>query len=50
MSGPFWLTGEQIKRPRPALPENRGKPRTDHRRVPSGVVHVRRNGLRGQDA
>jgi transposase len=50
MSGQFWLTDEQVERLRPHFPRARGKPRVDDRRVLSGIIHVKRNGLRWQDA
>ncbi len=50
MSGQFWLTHEQVERLRPHFPKARGKPRVDDRRVLSGIIHVKRNGLRWRDA
>lgn len=49
MSGPFWLTGEQVERLRPPFPKARGKPRVEDRRVLNGILHVLRNRLRWQD-
>jgi len=46
----FWLTDEQIERPRPLFPKSHGNPRVDDRRVLSGIVYVNRNGLRWRDA
>ena len=50
MTGQFWLTGKQVERLRSHFPKARGKPRVDDRRVLSGILHIRRNGLRWQDA
>ncbi len=50
MSGQFWLTHEQVERLRPHFPKPRGRPRVDDRRVLSGIIHVKRNGLRWRDA
>lgn len=49
MSGHFWLTEEQMERLRPFFPRSRGKPRVDDRRVLSGIVYVKRNGLQWKD-
>ena len=50
MSDRFWLTEEQVERLRPHFPKVRGKPRSDDRMVLSGIIHVKRNGLRWCDA
>lgn len=50
MSDQFWLTEEQVERLRPHFPRVRGKPRSDDRTVLSGIIHVKRNGLRWRDA
>ena len=50
MSDQFWLTGEQVERLRPHFPKVRGKARSDDRTVLSGIIHVKRNGLRWRDA
>lgn len=46
----FWLTEEQIALLRPYFPARNGKPRVDDRRVLSGIIFVKRNGLRWRDA
>ena len=50
MGDQFWLTEEQVERLRPHCPKVRGKARSDDRMVLSGIVHVKRNGLRWRDA
>jgi transposase len=50
MSDQVWLTEEQVERLRPHFPKARGKPRSDDRTVLSGIIHVKRNGLRWRDA
>ena len=50
MSGQFWLSEEQGERLRPHFPKVRGKARSDDRMVLSGIIHVKRNGLRWRDA
>ena len=50
MGDQFWLTGEQVERLRPHFPKARGKARSDDRTVLSGIIHVKRNGLRWRDA
>jgi transposase len=50
MTRRFWLTVEQVERLRPHFPKVRGKARADDRRVRSGIIHVKRNGLRWPDA
>lgn len=44
----FWLTMAQMVRL--SLPRSHGRPRVDDRRVPSGIAHVNRDGLRWRDA
>lgn len=46
----FWLTDDQMAALRPSLPTKGGKSRADDCRVLSGIVFVKRNGLRWQDA
>ncbi len=50
MSDLFWLSDQQFARMRPYFPLAHGVPRTDDRRVISGIIHVIRNGLRWRDA
>lgn len=50
MSGYFWLTDLQMERLRPFFPRFRGKPRVDDRRVLSGIIYVKKNGLQWKDA
>lgn len=50
MSDRFWLTQEQVERLRPHFPKVRGRARSDDRMVLSGIIHVKRNGLRWRDA
>ena len=50
MGDQFWLTQEQVERLRPHFPKVRGKARSDDRMVLSGIIHVKRNGLRWRDA
>lgn len=46
----FWLSNDQLARLHPFFPTRSGKPRADDRRVLSGIIHVKLNGLRWQDA
>ncbi|CAM4080795.1 Transposase [Palleronia rufa] len=46
MSGPFWPGDGQMVRPARSFPKPHGKPRTDDRRVFSGIIFINRNGLR----
>ena len=50
MSGHFWLCDEQMERLRPFFPKSQGKPRVDDRRVLSGIINVKKNGLQWKDA
>ncbi len=51
MSNLFWLTDEQLERLKPVFfPKSHGKPRVDDRRVLSGIIFIKRNGLRWCDA
>lgn len=50
MSEHFWLTEEQMDRLRPHFPKSRGKPRVDDRRVLSGIIYIKKNGLQWKDA
>ena len=45
MSEHFWLTEAQMERLRPFFPRSRGKRRVDDRRVLSGIIYVKKNGL-----
>lgn len=40
MSDMYWLTEEQMARLEPFLPKTQGKPRTDDRRVLSGITQA----------
>ncbi len=46
----FWLTDEQLQRLEPFFPKSRGRSRVDDRRMLSGIILVKRNGLRWRDA
>ena len=47
----FWLSEAQFERLRPLLPDKvRGVPRSDDRKVISGIVHVLKSGCRWADA
>ena len=47
----FWLSETQMERLRPLLPDKvRGVPRTDDRRVISGIIHILKSGCRWIDA
>ena len=50
MSSLFWLTDAQMNRLRLVFPRPHGKPRVDDRRVLSGIIFIKRNGLRWCDA
>ena len=50
MSGHLWLTDEQIDRLPPFFPKSRGKFRVDDRRVLSGIIYIKKNGLQWKDA
>lgn len=50
MSDLFWLSDRQFSRIRPYFPVSHGVPRTDDRKVISGIIHVIRNGMRWRDA
>jgi len=50
MSHVIWLSDQQFALMRPYFPLSHGVPRTDDRRVISGIIHVIRNGLRWCDA
>jgi transposase len=50
MSGHFWLTDEQMERLRPFFPKSRDKPRVDDRRVLSGIIYIKKNGLQWKGA
>lgn len=50
MAGEFWLSDAQWAVISPLLPTNQpGAPRTDDRRIISGIVHVLKVGCRWQD-
>jgi transposase len=46
MAGLFWLSDDEWAAIEPLLPRLGGKPRTDDRRVISGILHKFREGLR----
>ncbi|RBI82618.1 hypothetical protein DRV85_18565 [Rhodosalinus halophilus] len=46
----FWLTEEEMALLRPCFPTRNGMRRVDDRRVLSGIIFVKRNGLRWRDA
>ena len=50
MSDLFWLSDEQLAKIEPYFPLAHGVPRTDDKRVISGIIHVIKNGLRWRDA
>ena len=50
MSRHYWLTDSQMERLRPFFPKSRGKPRVDDRRVLSGIIYIKKNGLQWKDA
>jgi transposase len=50
MSGHSWLTEVELERLRPFFPKSRGKPRVDDRRVLSGKIYIKKNGLQWKDA
>ena len=50
MSDLFWLTDAQMARLRPFFPKSHGKPRVDDKRVLSGIILIKSNGLRWRDA
>lgn len=50
MSDLFWSTDAQIARLEPFFPKSHGKTRVDDRRVLSGIIFIKRNGLRWRDA
>jgi transposase len=50
MSGIFWLSDAQMARLEPYFPKSQGEPRVDGRRVLSGIIFIKRNGLRWRDA
>ncbi len=50
MSDLFWLPDRQFALMRPYFPLAHGIPRSDDRKVISGIIHVIRNGLRWRDA
>ena len=50
MSNLFWLSDHQFSRMRPCFPLAHGVPRSDDRKVLSGIIFVIRNGLRWRDA
>jgi len=45
----FWLSAEQMRRIQPFFPTVRGRARADDCKVLSGIIYVKRNGLRWQD-
>ena len=50
MSDYSLLSEAQMDCLRPQFPKSRGKPRVDDRRVLSGIIYVKRNGLQWRDA
>ena len=46
MSDLYWLTDEQMARLSPSFTKSHGKPRVDGKRVLSGIIFIKRNGLR----
>jgi len=46
----FWLRAQQMRRIQPFFPLVRGRARSDDCKVLSGIIHVKRYGLRWQDA
>lgn len=50
MSDLFWLSDRQFSRMRPYFPLAHGVPRSDDRKVLSGIIFILRNGLRWRDA
>ena len=46
----YMLSRKQLRRIKPCLPLSHGMPRTDDRRVLSGIIYVIRNGLQWKDA
>ena len=50
MRGHFRLTDAQMDRLQPVFPKSRGKPRVDDRRVLSGIIYIKKNGLQWKDA
>ncbi|WP_410216993.1 transposase, partial [Paracoccus sp. (in: a-proteobacteria)] len=46
----FWLSPQQMRRIQPFFPKVRRRPRSDDCKVLSGIIYVRRYGLRWQDA
>lgn len=50
MGDQFRLTEEQVERLGPHFPKVRGKARSDGRTVLSGIIDVKRSGLRWRDA
>ena len=50
MGGPFRLSDAQMEQLRPFFWRSRGRPRVDDRRVLSGIVYAKKNGLQWKDA
>jgi transposase len=50
MSDLFWLSDVQLARLEPYFPNSNCKPRVDDRRVFSGIIFIKRNGLQWRDA
>ena len=46
----FWLSMRQMRRIQPFFPKVRGRARSDDCKVLSGIIYVKRYGLRWQDA
>ena len=50
MSDLFWLSDAQMTKLEPFFPKSHGKPRVDDKRVLSGIIFIKRNGVRRRDA
>ena len=50
MGGPFRLSDAQMEQLRPFFWRSRGRPRVDDRRVLSGIIFVKKNGLQWKNA
>ena len=50
MSDLYWLSDAQMAKLEPFFPKSHGKPRVDDRRVLSGIIYIKKNGLQWKDA
>lgn len=50
MSDLYWLSDTQLAKLKPFSPKSHGKPRVADRRVLSGIIFIKPNGLRWRDA